>query len=161
MARPMRSPMYGWEGDVVWLKTPDQACKRVRDADDEMRQVLQTQYEQAGLASSLNSACHPCCGPCFFHHTRPHWAANPKPLWFPRPGLPRKSGVPAAGIHCRTSLLRCGRGRGLPGPLSPWHCPGRFGRGKPLPYASNPRELAIYMAFPDQKASLREGGGMA
>ena len=37
--------MYGWEGDVVWLKTPDQACKRVRDADDEMRQVLQTQYE--------------------------------------------------------------------------------------------------------------------
>ena len=153
--------MYGWEGDVVWLKTPDQACKRIRDADDEMRQVLQTQYEQAGLASSLNSACHPCCGPCFFHHTRPHWAANPKPLWFPRPGLPRKGGVPAAGIHCRTSLLRCGRGRGLPGPLSPWHCPGRFGRGKPLPYASNPRELAIYMAFPDQKASLREGGGMA
>lgn len=34
------------EGDDVWLKTPDQACKRVRDADDEMRQVLQTQYEE-------------------------------------------------------------------------------------------------------------------
>lgn len=38
--------MYGWEGDVVWLKTPDQACKRVRDADDEMRQVLQKQSEE-------------------------------------------------------------------------------------------------------------------
>ena len=34
------------EGDDVWLKTPDQACKRVRDADDEMRQVLQKQSEE-------------------------------------------------------------------------------------------------------------------
>ena len=66
---------------------------------------------------------------------------------------------PALCLVFPTVLLRSGRG--LPGPLSPWHCPGRFGRGKPLPYASNPRELAIYMAFPDQKASLREGGGMA
>ena len=34
------------EGNDVWLKTPDQACKRVRDADDEMRQVLQKQSEE-------------------------------------------------------------------------------------------------------------------
>lgn len=34
------------EGDDVWLKTPDQACKRVRDTEAEMKQVLQKQYEE-------------------------------------------------------------------------------------------------------------------
>ena len=31
-------------------------------------------------------------------------------------------------------LWCCGKGRGLPNPLAPRHCPERFGRGKPLPY---------------------------
>ena len=30
------------------------------------------------------------------------------------------------------------RGRGLPGPLLPWDCPGESGRGKPLPYHGLP-----------------------
>lgn len=34
------------DGDDVWLKTPDQACKRVRDTENEMKQVLQEQYEE-------------------------------------------------------------------------------------------------------------------
>ena len=33
-------------------------------------------------------------------------------------------------------LWCCGKGRGLPNPLAPRHCPERFGRGKPLPYFS-------------------------
>ena len=34
---------------------------------------------------------------------------------------------------------RC-RGRGLPGPWLPWRCPREFGRGKPLPYAQQPKK---------------------
>ena len=52
---------------------------------------------EAGTASRLWSARHPCCGPCFCHHTRPPWAAGPMAGWFPCPGLPWRSGVPAAG----------------------------------------------------------------
>ena len=37
-------------------------------------------------------------------------------------------------------LLCCGRGRGLPGPWLPWRCPREFGRGKPLPYAQQPKK---------------------
>ena len=52
---------------------------------------------EAGTASSLRSARHPCCGPCYCHHTRPPWAAGPMAGWFLCPGLPWSSGVPAAG----------------------------------------------------------------
>ena len=51
---------------------------------------------EAGPASSLYSARHPCCGPCLCHHTRPPWSAGPMAGWFPPPGLPWSSGVPAA-----------------------------------------------------------------
>ena len=63
---------------------------------------------------------------------------------------PGGSGVPAAGSlasdDCRRECLPhflccCGRGRGLPGPLVSWHCPGGFGRGKPLPYAHQPKKF--------------------
>ena len=43
---------------------------------------------------------------------------------------------PALCLVFPTVLLR--RGRGLPGPWLPWPCPGRFGRGKPLPYPRLP-----------------------
>lgn len=43
---------------------------------------------------------------------------------------------PALCLVFPTVLLR--RGRGLPGPWLPWPCPGRFGRGKPLPYPCLP-----------------------
>ena len=52
---------------------------------------------EAGPASSLNSARHPCCGPCLCRHTRRPWVAGPTARWFPQPGLPWRSGVPAAG----------------------------------------------------------------
>ena len=58
---------------------------------------------EAGPASKLSSARHPCCGPCFCHHTRPPWAAGPMAGWFPRPGLPWRSGVPAAGSQASGS----------------------------------------------------------
>ena len=51
---------------------------------------------EAGPASKLSSARHPCCGPCLCHHTRLPWAAGPITRWFPSPGLPWRSGVPAA-----------------------------------------------------------------
>ena len=57
---------------------------------------------EAVPASSLGSARHPCCGPCLCHHTRLPWAAGPMAGWFPPPGLPCPSGVPAAGHHHRT-----------------------------------------------------------
>ena len=57
---------------------------------------------EAVPASSLGSARHPCCGPCLCHHTRLPWAAGPMAGWFPPPGLPCPSGVPAAGHHYRT-----------------------------------------------------------
>lgn len=38
------------EGDDVWLKTPDQACKQVRDTEDEMKQVLQKKHEEVTQA---------------------------------------------------------------------------------------------------------------
>ena len=60
---------------------------------------------EAVPASSLNSARHPCCGPCLFHHTRRPWAAGPMAGRFPPPGLPWRSGVSAAGGFCRTSCV--------------------------------------------------------
>ena len=42
---------------------------------------------EAGTASSLDSARHPCCGSCLCHHTRPPWAAGPTAGRFPCPGL--------------------------------------------------------------------------
>ena len=42
---------------------------------------------------------------------------------------------------CCTILLRCGKGRGLPGPLVPLYCPGGFGRGKPLPYTQQRKKF--------------------
>ena len=115
---------------------PDFSPMRNRGKNRLGRSPLRTSlgYE-AGPASSLGSARHPCCGSWYCHHTRPPWAAGPMAGWFPRPGLPWPSGVPAAVSFCSTVLLRCGRGRSLPGPLSPWYCPERFGRGKPGLYA--------------------------
>ena len=114
---------------------------------------------EAGPASSLYSARHPCCGPCLCHHTRPPWAAGPITWWFPPPGLPWCSGVPAAESFCRTILLRCGRGRGLPGPWLPWHCPGKFGRGKPLPYAHQSKKCGnfqgLFVSSPSRTALTR------
>ena len=52
---------------------------------------------EAAPASRLCPARDPCCGPCLCHYTRPPWAAGPMAGRFPRPGLPWKSGVPAAG----------------------------------------------------------------
>ena len=52
---------------------------------------------QAATASSLGSARHSCCGSWYCHHTRPPWAAGPTAWRFSCPGLPWKSGVPAAG----------------------------------------------------------------
>ena len=44
-------------------------------------------------------------------------------------------------------LWCCGRGRGLPGPLVPWHCPGGFGRGKPLPYAQQRKKCGNFQGL--------------
>ena len=52
---------------------------------------------EAVNAPSLWSARHPCCGSCHCHHTKLPWAAGPMAGWFPCPGLPWRSGVPAAG----------------------------------------------------------------
>ena len=60
---------------------------------------------QAVHASSLSSARDPCCGSWYCHHTRPPWAAGPTAWRFSCPGLPWKSGVPAAGGFCRTSCV--------------------------------------------------------
>ena len=114
---------------------------------------------EAGPASSLNPARHPCCGSCYCHHTRLPWAAGPIARWVPQPGLPWPSGVPAAESFCRTILLRCGRGRGLPGPWLPWHCPGKFGRGKPLPYAHQSKKCGnfqgLFVSSPSRTALTR------
>ena len=67
---------------------------------------------EAGPASSLYSARHPCCGPCLCHHTRRPWAAGPMAGWFPPSGLPWSSGVPAAERpafdDCQTQSLPLG-----------------------------------------------------
>ena len=60
---------------------------------------------QAVHASSLSSARDPCCGSWYCRHTRPPWAAGPTAWRFSCPGLPWKSGVPAAGGFCRTSCV--------------------------------------------------------
>ena len=52
---------------------------------------------KAGTASRLRSARYPCCGTLYCHHTRPPWAAGPMAGWILYPGLPWRSGVPAAG----------------------------------------------------------------
>ena len=65
-----------------------------------------------------------------------------------RPSRDAPLGVPAAGSFCLTILLRCGRGRGLPGPWLPWYCPGGFGRGKPLPYAQQHKKSGDFRAIP-------------
>ena len=52
---------------------------------------------QAVNASRLGSARHSYCGSCFCHHTRSPWEAGPTARWFSQPGLPWRSGVPAAG----------------------------------------------------------------
>ena len=49
--------------------------------------------------------------------------------------------------------MLCGRGRGLPGPRVAWFCPGRFGRGKPLPYAPQSKKSGNFRAFPGSKVS--------
>ena len=114
---------------------------------------------EAGPASSWCSARYPCCGPCLCHHTRLPWAAGPIARWVPQLGLPWPSSVPAAGSFCRTILLRCGRGRGLPGPWLPWHCPGKFGRGKPLPYAHQSKKCGnfqgLFVSSPSRTALTR------
>ena len=113
----------------------------------------------AGPASSWCSARDPCRGPYLCHHTRPPWVAGPTAGRFPYPGLPWKSSVPAAESFCRTILLRCGRGRGLPGPWLPWHCPGKFGRGKPLPYAHQSKKCGnfqgLFVSSPSRTALTR------
>ena len=58
-----------------------------------------------GYEAGTYSARYPCCGPCYCHHTRPPWAVGPTARWFPHPGLPWRSGVPAAGGFCRTSCV--------------------------------------------------------
>ena len=114
---------------------------------------------EAGPASSCCSARDPCRGPYLCHHTRPPWVAGPTAGRFPYPGLPWKSSVPAAESFCRTILLRCGRGRGLPGPWLPWHCPGKFGRGKPLPYAHQSKKCGnfqgLFVSSPSRTALTR------
>ena len=64
---------------------------------------------ETGPASRRYSARHPCCGPCLCHHTRRPWAAGPIAGRFPPPGLPSRSGVPAAGglviSDCQTRSL--------------------------------------------------------
>ncbi len=52
---------------------------------------------QAVNASRLGSARHSYCGSCFCRHTRSPWEAGPTARWFSQPGLPWRSGVPAAG----------------------------------------------------------------
>ena len=114
---------------------------------------------EAGPASSCCSARDPCRGPYLCHHTRPPWVAGPTAGRFPYPGLPWKSSVPAAENFCRTILLHCGRGRGLPGPWLPWHCPGKFGRGKPLPYAHQSKKCGnfqgLFVSSPSRTALTR------
>ena len=55
--------------------------------------------------------------------------------------------------------MRCGRGRGLPGPWLPWHCPGKFGRGKPLPYAHQSKKCGnfqgLFVSSPSRTALTR------
>ena len=58
---------------------------------------------EAGPASSLSSARHPCCGSWYCHHTRLPWAAGPMAGCFPSPGLLWYSGVPAAGSQVTDS----------------------------------------------------------
>ena len=59
-------------------------------------------YEVAP-ASRLCSARPPCCGAWSCHHTRLPWAAGSTTRQFPHPGLPWKSGVPAAGSRAPDS----------------------------------------------------------
>ena len=126
---------------------------------------------EAKTASSARSARHPCCGSCLCHHTRPPRAAGPITGWFPRPGLPWRSGVPAAGSFCRTILLRCGRGRGLPGP-KPLAMPGQHQKVPPLtcfllllpflcpsPTSSNLGNAAMFWVTSSQRLPCVRGAG--
>ena len=108
---------------------------------------------EAGPASSLNSARHPCCGSCYCHHIRLPWAAGPMAGCFPSPGLPWYSGVPAAGGFAAPSCCAAVRAVACParwfpcialgdsGGASPSYCPGGFGRGKPLPYTQQRKKF--------------------
>ena len=92
---------------------------------------------EAGNASCLSSARHPCCGSCLCHHTRPPWAAGPMARWFPHPGLPWRSGVPAAGnqtlggrvkspIYRTSSVVHFHHQRRTPEPRLERKCPAMY-----------------------------------
>ena len=79
---------------------------------------------EAGNASSLDSARHPCCGSWYCHHTRPPWVAGPMARRFSPPGLPWRSGVPAAGSQVAVV------GEGLAPPESIRAMPGKQRAGQ-------------------------------
>ena len=87
--------------------------------------------DEAGNASNIGSARHFCCGSCHCHHTRIPWATGPMAGWFPRPGLPWGSGVPAAGS------LASDRWEQRLTRVRPWQSKYNF-----------PKKLALPMGFP-------------
>ena len=87
--------------------------------------------DEAGNASNIGSARHSCCGSCHCHHTRIPWATGPMAGWFPRPGLPWGSGVPAAGS------LASDRWEQRLTRVRPWQSKYNF-----------PKKLALPMGFP-------------
>ena len=119
----------------------------------------------AGPASSLGSARHPCCGSCYCHHTRPPWAAGPMAGWFPYPGLPWRSGVPAAGSQAtdrweqRLTRLRAAKRRtqGLPVPRGEFHKAGEGPAFGGLWFLSGGRKEPPAGSVPTRLASLNQG----
>ena len=99
--------------------------------------------DEAGNASNLGSARHSCCGSCHCHHTRIPWATGPMAGWFPRPGLPWGSGVPAAGS------LASDRWEQRLTRVRPWQSKYNF-----------PKKLALPMGFPCRLCDPTGGVGL-
>ena len=102
---------------------------------------------QAVHASRPYSARHPCCGPCLCHHTRPPWAAGPIDGRFPRPGLPWRSGVPAAGGFAAPSCCAAVRAVACPACWFPCIALGDSGGASPSPTPNNARNSAMFRGF--------------
>ena len=102
---------------------------------------------QAVNASRLGSARHSYCGSCFCHHTRSPWEAGPTARWFSQPGLPWRSGVPAAGGFAAPSCCAAVRAVACPARWFPCIALGDSGGASPSPTPNNARNSAMFRGF--------------